>query len=88
VVKFDEHSVVVYPDEVQKPPVGEGLNKRAIYTMHGVWPHNKGTQEYFFDAISAANFREKLQRKAEAISARFLSYSTSTGEWRLQVNHF
>ena len=38
-------------------PAAEGLNKRAIYTMHSVWPRNEKTQEYLLDPKSVSDFR-------------------------------
>jgi len=86
-VKFGPHEVVLYPnvpDEL-KPSPGEALNKRFIYTMEGVWARDKRSALYLLDARSVAAFRAQLQRKADKLGLRMLSYNHERGLWRVEV---
>jgi len=87
VVKFGSHEVLLYPDlpEALKPRPGEALNKRFIYTMENVWARDKRTGSYLTDARSVAAFRAQLQRKADKLGIRMLSYSHERGLWRVEV---
>jgi nuclear pore complex protein Nup98-Nup96 len=44
-VKIEPREVIVYPDESQKPSLGQGLNKPAIITLEGVLPPQDASNE-------------------------------------------
>jgi hypothetical protein len=53
--------------------------------MEGVWARDKRTAHYLLDARSVAAFRAQLQRKADKLGLRMLSYNHERGLWRVEV---
>jgi len=85
-VHLDVGEVLVYPEPGTKPPVGEGLNKRATVTMHRCFPPNGRDQ--LSDERSQTRYREKIKRMTEEKGAMFLDYNYHDGIWVFQVEHF
>lgn len=89
-VHFRHKEVTVYPDEGNKPPIGQGLNRKAQITLDQVWPNDKTTQNYIKDIeqLSHLNFEGKLRRICEKKGVRFIEYRPETGSWVFKVEHF
>lgn len=82
--------MIIYPDDDKKPPVGEGLNRRAQVTLDKVWPHDKSLHEPITDPqrLAAMNYEGKLRRVSAKHDTRFLEYRPETGSWVFRVEHF
>ncbi|XP_062289256.1 nuclear pore complex protein Nup98-Nup96 isoform X2 [Scomber scombrus] len=90
IVHFRRKEVIVYPDDKNKPPEGDGLNRRAEVTLDGVWPNDKTscTQIRSPDRLTDMNYEGRLEKASRKQGARFLEYRTETGSWVFEVAHF
>lgn len=85
IVQFANHTISVYPNEDDKPPEGQGLNKPAIVTLY-VRPKEKRGRP-----ISQADihkFEQKLRKTTAKFDGEFISYDYGTGAWTFRVKHF
>jgi len=89
-VHFRHKEVIIYPDDEKKPPVGQGLNRKAQVTLDKVWPHDKSLHEPIMDPqrLAAMNYEGKLRRVSAKHDTRFLEYRPETGSWVFKVDHF
>lgn len=90
VVHFRHKEVVIYPDDQRKPPVGQGLNRRAQVTLDRVWPMDKTTHNPIMDPdrLNQMDYEAKLHRVCAKMGARFREYRPQTGSWVFTVDHF
>lgn len=90
IVYFRHKEVIIYPDDDKKPPVGEGLNRRAQVTLDRVWPHDKYLHEPITDPhrLASMNYEAKLRRVSAKHDTNFLEYRPETGSWVFKVDHF
>lgn len=90
IVFFRRKEVVVYPDDENKPPLGEGLNKKAEVTLDCVWPRDKsvGTPVKSPEKLAAINWQNKIEENTTKIGAKFIDYRPETGSWVFEVKHF
>ncbi|CAH8300786.1 unnamed protein product [Eruca vesicaria subsp. sativa] len=87
-VQFNNREVLVYMDESQKPPVGEGLNKPAEVTLLNIKCMDKKSGKQVMEGPRVEKYKEMLKRKAEEQGAQFVSYDAVNGEWKFKVEHF
>nr|XP_033206829.1 nuclear pore complex protein Nup98-Nup96 isoform X2 [Bombus vancouverensis nearcticus] len=90
IVHFRHKEVIIYPDDEKKPPIGEGLNRKAQVTLDQVWPHDKSLHKPITDPqrLAAMDYEEKLRRVSAKHDTRFLEYRPETGSWVFKVDHF
>ena len=74
IVFFRHKEVIVYPDDVNKPELGQGLNKKAQVTLDKVWPVDKssGSPIKNADKLLQLNYEEKLQKACIKLGEEFL----------------
>ncbi|CDY45134.1 BnaA09g14580D [Brassica napus] len=87
-VQFNNREVLVYMDESQKPPVGQGLNKPAEVTLLNIKCMDKKSGKQVKEGPRVEKYKEMLKRKAEEQGAEFVSYDAVNGEWKFKVEHF
>ncbi|XP_053400747.1 nuclear pore complex protein Nup98-Nup96-like [Mercenaria mercenaria] len=89
-VFFRRKEVIVYPDDDNKPEVGEGLNKRAEITLDCVWPRDKsiGTPIKSPEKLKAMRWQDKIEENSLKVGAKFIDYRPETGSWVFEVKHF
>ncbi|KAM6157513.1 nuclear pore complex protein Nup98-Nup96 isoform 4-T4 [Rhynchocyon petersi] len=90
IVHIRRKEVIVYLDDSQKPPVGEGLNRKAEVTLDGVWPTDKTSRCLIKspDRLADINYEGRLEAVSRKQGARFKEYRPETGSWVFKVSHF
>eukprot|EP00163_Fabomonas_tropica_P011988 TRINITY_DN2302_c4_g1_i1.p1 TRINITY_DN2302_c4_g1~~TRINITY_DN2302_c4_g1_i1.p1 ORF type:complete len:2083 (+),score=587.56 TRINITY_DN2302_c4_g1_i1:397-6645(+) len=88
IVIFRPKEVVVYPEELHKPPEGEQLNKPSIVTLHDCLPIDKNTMRPTQDEEAIKKLANRVRRKTAKMGAEFIEFNTETGDWVFKVEHF
>jgi nuclear pore complex protein Nup98-Nup96 len=88
IVEFNNREVIVYKDDSEKPPVGEGLNKAAVVTLLNIKCVNRKTNEQYTEGPRVDKYKEMLVKKAEEQGVEFISFDAVKGEWKFKVKHF
>ncbi|XP_075436680.1 nuclear pore complex protein Nup98-Nup96 isoform X3 [Ascaphus truei] len=90
IVHIHRKEVIVYTDDNYKPPIGEGLNRRAEVTLQGVWPMDKTSRSLIKspDRLIEMNYESRLESASRRQDADFKEYRPETGSWVFKVRHF
>ncbi|XP_042543523.1 nuclear pore complex protein Nup98-Nup96 isoform X1 [Dipodomys spectabilis] len=90
IVHIRRKEVIVYLDDTEKPPVGEGLNRKAEVTLDGVWPTDKTSRCLIKspDRLADINYEGRLEAVSRKQGAQFKEYRPETGSWVFKVSHF
>lgn len=90
IVHIRRKEVIVYLDDEKKPPIGEGLNRRAEVTLDGVWPMDKTTRSLIKtpERLAEMNYENRLEAASRKQGAHFKDYRPETGSWVFKVDHF
>ncbi|PVF98109.1 hypothetical protein CPB86DRAFT_785111 [Serendipita vermifera] len=84
---FDEKECTVYPDEQDKPPVGQGLNVRARITLQNCWAVDRATREPIKDE-NHPRYASHIRKLKSIPNTTFEKFDPETGEWAFLVEHF
>ena len=78
----------MYCDDSEKPPVGLGLNKRAIVKLNGYWPTDKSTRQPIKDPehVAMVSYVATLKKSTAKIGATFIDYIPVTGTCVFEVS--
>lgn len=88
IVHIRYREIVVYPDDTNKPPLGQGLNRPAQVTFDRVFPVVKGVTVTQPDKELVAVFAENLRQVCEKKEMTFVEYRPDTGSFVFKVAHF
>ena len=77
--------MAIYPQECDRPPKGQGLNKRALIELKNIFCLNKTTQEKEKEHLALQKFQERLVKSNIKAEAEFVSYDSDRGTWAFLV---
>lgn len=86
-VHIRHREVVVYPNDDKKPPLGQGLNRKAQVTLDRIYPTNKQTRAPIKDVDTIINmdYDTTLRKACYKMEARFVEYIPESGSWVFKV---
>ncbi|KAF9352830.1 hypothetical protein BGX26_009367 [Mortierella sp. AD094] len=88
IVLFQPRICIVYPDEHNKPPRGQGMNVPALISLENCWPVDKSTREPVKFEKSSPQYAQHLKRLKRQSETTFIEFNTDDGTWTFRVEHF
>ena len=84
---FRRKEINIYPNDEDKPEVGQGLNRRAQVTLDAVWPKSKSNHSPIKDPLRIAEmgYTDRIEKASARIGAKFIDYRPETGSWVFEV---
>ncbi|KAF9084906.1 hypothetical protein BGX29_002282, partial [Mortierella sp. GBA35] len=86
IVQFSNKTCVVYPEDQEKPRLGEGLNVPAIISLQNCLPLDDNRKPTIA-AKSTPLYDRHLRKLKSKPNTEFLNY-TENGTWTFRVGHF
>lgn len=86
-VKISVRKITVYPDDVQKPPRGKGLNVPSTLRIENSWPRGRDRKSPS-PLTSGPLFDKHVHRLMTVKNTEFVDYEKETGVWVFKVPHF
>jgi len=80
IIIFNHNEMIAYPEGTKKPPIGSGLNKKAIITLLGCRP-KKDLDSYY------KKYEARLKTKTIEWGGKFLGYTRESGAWSFELDH-
>ncbi|KAF5830158.1 hypothetical protein DUNSADRAFT_14956 [Dunaliella salina] len=87
IVTIQQGEVFCYSD-VEKPPLGQGLNLEAEITLYGVHKVDRTTGAPVRDGPQLVKWEKSLRLMCLRMGAKFVAYKPDGGVWRFEVEHF
>ncbi|KAG0018263.1 hypothetical protein BGZ80_007386 [Entomortierella chlamydospora] len=88
IVLFQPRICIVYPDEHNKPPRGQGMNVPALISLENCWPVDKSTREPVKFDKTSPQYAQHLKRLKRQSETTFIDFNTDDGTWTFRVEHF
>ena len=88
-VSLETRVCTVYPDDQEKPPMGEGLNIPSTIALEDSWPRAIRDGSVAPGSKAAVKANEKHKRGLACVKdTEFVEYNIDTGVWTFNVEHF
>jgi nuclear pore complex protein Nup98-Nup96 len=88
-VSLETRVCTVYPDDQEKPPMGEGLNIPSTISLEDSWPRAIRDGSVVPGSKAAVKANEKHKRGLACVKdTEFVEYNIDTGVWTFNVEHF
>jgi len=87
VVIFDVRVCTVYPEGMDKPPPGKGLNVPATISLEECFPLTKNRRDKIVDP-EHPRYITHIHRLKNIKDTEFVEYSPQNGLWIFRVRHF